>query len=309
MAAHAGRRPVDPQGDHPTLPLRDRVRKARAARARPGGRPRAVERAINEADPIGLLAGGAASDEYAPEIGTIIPLLANAHRADDVTAVLHGEFLRWFGEGTAGPRQAYGAPERATVGKPASSRHHTDERGRQASKAAIARSATELRCSSRTFRNSRVSVPVPFRDRDFARDPDEGRAIKASARVNLRRVSTLAAQPRRRIFPTSVVARATARRAGAQVDSLSPIRWCKICPHARVAAAAGSPNDPGGPDPDCPTDSVAVEPVPEMPQAIVGERQPSSVFDLQDAIDLMTVDVIPSEGRAQGRGRRRIRSV
>jgi hypothetical protein len=29
-----------------------------------------VERAINEADPIGLLAGGAPSDEYAPEIGT-----------------------------------------------------------------------------------------------------------------------------------------------------------------------------------------------------------------------------------------------
>ena len=25
MAAHAGRRPVDPQGDHPTVPLRDRV--------------------------------------------------------------------------------------------------------------------------------------------------------------------------------------------------------------------------------------------------------------------------------------------
>lgn len=72
----------------------------------------AVERAINEADPIGLLASGAPSDEYAPEIGTIIPLLANAHGADDVTAVLHGEFLRWFGEGTAGPRQAYEAPTR-----------------------------------------------------------------------------------------------------------------------------------------------------------------------------------------------------
>jgi hypothetical protein len=72
----------------------------------------AVERAINEADPIDLLAGGAPSDEYAPEIGTIIPLLANAHRPDDVTAVLHGEFLRWCGEGPAGPRQAYEAPAR-----------------------------------------------------------------------------------------------------------------------------------------------------------------------------------------------------
>ena len=70
----------------------------------------AVERAINEADPIGLLAGGAPSDEYAPEIGTIVPLLANANRPDDVTGVLHGEFLRWFGEGTAGPRQAYDVP-------------------------------------------------------------------------------------------------------------------------------------------------------------------------------------------------------
>lgn len=72
----------------------------------------AVERAINEADPIGLLAGGAPSNEYAPEIGTMIPLLANAHRPDDVTGVLHGEFLRWFGEGTAGPRQAYEVPAR-----------------------------------------------------------------------------------------------------------------------------------------------------------------------------------------------------
>ena len=72
----------------------------------------AVERAINDADPIGLLAGGAPSDEYASEIGTTIPLLANAQRPDDVTGVLYGEFSRWFGEGTAGPRPAYEAPAR-----------------------------------------------------------------------------------------------------------------------------------------------------------------------------------------------------
>lgn len=36
---------------------------------------KAVEGAINEADPIGLLDLGAPSDEYAPEIGTIIPRL------------------------------------------------------------------------------------------------------------------------------------------------------------------------------------------------------------------------------------------
>lgn len=69
----------------------------------------AIERAMNEADPLGLLAGGAPSDEYAPEIGTIIPLLANAHLPDDVTGALHAEFVRWFGESTAGPRDAYRA--------------------------------------------------------------------------------------------------------------------------------------------------------------------------------------------------------
>jgi hypothetical protein len=72
----------------------------------------AVERAINEADPIGLLGAGAPADEYGPEIGTILPRIKNAQRPGDVTDVLHEEFLRWFGEGTAGPRQAYEAPAR-----------------------------------------------------------------------------------------------------------------------------------------------------------------------------------------------------
>jgi len=71
-----------------------------------------IECAINEADPLGLLEGGAPSDEYAPEIGTILPRLANAQQADDVTGVLHEEFVRWFGESTAGPRQAYETPAR-----------------------------------------------------------------------------------------------------------------------------------------------------------------------------------------------------
>lgn len=72
----------------------------------------AVECAINEADPIGLLEAGAPADEYGSEIGTILPRIANAQRPDDVTDVLHEEFLRWFGDGTAGPRQAYEAPAR-----------------------------------------------------------------------------------------------------------------------------------------------------------------------------------------------------
>jgi hypothetical protein len=72
----------------------------------------AVERAINDADPIGLLEGGAPTDEYSPEIGTIVPRVGNAQSVDDITAVLHEEFVRWFGNDTAGPRQAYEAPAR-----------------------------------------------------------------------------------------------------------------------------------------------------------------------------------------------------
>lgn len=72
----------------------------------------AIERAINEADPIGLLEAGAPADEYGSEVGTILPRITNAQLPDDVTHVLHEEFLRWFGDGTAGPRQAYEAPAR-----------------------------------------------------------------------------------------------------------------------------------------------------------------------------------------------------
>jgi hypothetical protein len=72
----------------------------------------AVGRAIDEADPIRLLEIGAPGDEYAPEIGAILPRLATVERLDDVTDVLHEEFLRWFGHGIAGPRDAYEAPAR-----------------------------------------------------------------------------------------------------------------------------------------------------------------------------------------------------
>lgn len=70
----------------------------------------AVERAINGADPIGLLDIGAPSDEYAPEIRTILPRLATVQLLDDVTDVLYEEFVRWFDHGIAGPREAYEAP-------------------------------------------------------------------------------------------------------------------------------------------------------------------------------------------------------
>ena len=70
----------------------------------------AVARAIDEADPIGLLASGAPADEYAAEVDTILPRLPGANGIDDVIVILHEEFSRWFGVDTAGPRRAYESP-------------------------------------------------------------------------------------------------------------------------------------------------------------------------------------------------------
>jgi hypothetical protein len=72
----------------------------------------AVGRAIAEADAIRLLEIGAPADEYAPEIGTILPRLATVVHLDDVTRVLHEEFVRWLGHEVAGPRDGYEAPAR-----------------------------------------------------------------------------------------------------------------------------------------------------------------------------------------------------
>ena len=47
----------------------------------------AVEQAINDADPIGLLKGGAPADEYSPEIGTIVPKVVNAQSVDEIAVV------------------------------------------------------------------------------------------------------------------------------------------------------------------------------------------------------------------------------
>jgi hypothetical protein len=68
---------------------------------------RAVANAVNEADPLGLLAVGAPTDEYEPEVGTIVPRLRGVASAAQVRTVLHEEFVRWFDEELAGPPQRY----------------------------------------------------------------------------------------------------------------------------------------------------------------------------------------------------------
>src|SRR5215212_2767978 len=47
------------------------------------------------------------TDEYEPEARTILPRLRNCHSADDVLAVVHEEFQRWFDPEIAGPRENY----------------------------------------------------------------------------------------------------------------------------------------------------------------------------------------------------------
>lgn len=56
-------------------------------------------------DPIGIKFG-TNTDEYEPEVGTILPRLKGCHSAEDVQNVVYEEFARWFGA-SAGSRGHY----------------------------------------------------------------------------------------------------------------------------------------------------------------------------------------------------------
>ena len=47
------------------------------------------------------------TDEYDPEVRTILPRLKEAHTVDDLRLIIHEEFVRWFDETTAGPESGY----------------------------------------------------------------------------------------------------------------------------------------------------------------------------------------------------------
>jgi hypothetical protein len=47
------------------------------------------------------------TDEYEPEVGTILPRLRTCNSADEVRRIVHQEFVRWFDPVTAGPESAY----------------------------------------------------------------------------------------------------------------------------------------------------------------------------------------------------------
>jgi hypothetical protein len=67
----------------------------------------AVSEALRNADPIGLIQGGAPLDEYDPEVGTILPRLRTATSSRDVRTILHEEFVHWFGQEVAGDIEHY----------------------------------------------------------------------------------------------------------------------------------------------------------------------------------------------------------
>ena len=57
-------------------------------------------------DPVGINFADN-SDEYEPEVGTILPRLRTCHSPEDVRKVVHEEFVSWFDSANAGPEERY----------------------------------------------------------------------------------------------------------------------------------------------------------------------------------------------------------
>ena len=47
------------------------------------------------------------TDEYEPEVGTILPRLRTCKSEEEILDVVHEEFVYWFGASTAGTKKAY----------------------------------------------------------------------------------------------------------------------------------------------------------------------------------------------------------
>jgi len=63
-----------------------------------------ISAALFEADPMGINFVNN-TDEYDPEVGTIIPRLAQANTAKDVEVIIHEEFCQWFGLDKSTPKE------------------------------------------------------------------------------------------------------------------------------------------------------------------------------------------------------------
>jgi hypothetical protein len=76
-------------------------------------------------DPIGINFDDN-TDEYDAEAGTILGRLRPNASVEEVTAIVHDEFIRWFERETAGPSQKYSAIAAEIL------RAYTEDRGLKA---------------------------------------------------------------------------------------------------------------------------------------------------------------------------------
>jgi hypothetical protein len=98
---------------------RDQIAREREAlKAHFGSAYDALLRLLFEDDPEGINFGDN-TDEYDPEVRTILPRLADCCSIDDVQNVISEEFRRWFGPAAAERRSAYrGIAERIVAELP-----------------------------------------------------------------------------------------------------------------------------------------------------------------------------------------------
>ena len=101
--------PVSSQQQPETVTERDRIRSDRSVIKKKYGALHAdISALLFEADPIGINFKDN-TDEYEPEVDTILPRLSSCANAAEAEKVIHEEFVRWFDRDTAGPQERYRA--------------------------------------------------------------------------------------------------------------------------------------------------------------------------------------------------------
>lgn len=65
-------------------------------------------RILTENDPLGLISSGAPTDEYEPEVETILLRLHEADSQSALCGIVYEEFVRWFDPEIAGHESEYG---------------------------------------------------------------------------------------------------------------------------------------------------------------------------------------------------------
>src|SRR5215510_15311929 len=66
-----------------------------------------LSRLVEEADPVQLIAASAPTDEYGPEVASILSRLHETRSVEDVQRMVHEVFVRWFGPDIAGQESDY----------------------------------------------------------------------------------------------------------------------------------------------------------------------------------------------------------